>query len=366
LFYGTTEEVDPREMGRQPTPPRDEQWTDDDPDRYRHLVEHIQDALVEFEVRNEKPIVTAVNPAFVDVFGYETGDIVGASLNAYIVPPWLEAEAKRLDERTAAGEINYQRVYRETSDGLREFLYRGIPYGSDQGPRRGFAVYTDLTETQRNQRRIDVLQRLLRHNLRNELGVLLGNLDLLAEQVDEDAEDPLAQARESAAALNRLANEAHEVHRTLEAPVPDDAAVDCTDLTKTVVERHRAAHPDADIHLEAAPNVTAAATERLEEAIEEVLTNAIEHNPAPRPGVWVDVAPATEPGWTDVVVADDGPPIPAGERAVINGEADVSPLQHGTGLGLWLVRWTVERFGGTVSVERQEGRGNEVRLRLPD
>lgn len=338
----------------------------DDPERYRHLVEHIQDALVEFEVREGEPIVTNVNPAFEEVFEYEAAQIVGASLNEYIVPPWLEAEARRLDERTTDGEINYRRVYRETASGLREFLYRGIPYQADDGRRCGFAVYTDLTEDRRNESRIEVLQRLLRHNLRNELGVLVGNLELLAERLDDgEADDVLTRARESADDLTKLATEAHEIHRTLDAPVPEDARLDCGELTRSIVERLRADHPNAQIALETTAGATAAATDRLGRAIEELVTNAVVHNPADHPRVWVDVGPAPEAGWTDVVVRDDGPPIPEAERAVVAGDADISPLQHGTGLGLWLVRWTVERFGGTVTFDVRTEGGNEVRLRVP-
>jgi PAS domain S-box-containing protein len=340
----------------------------DDPRRYRHLIEHIQDAVVEFDVQQGEPIVTTVNPAFESVFGYEADEIVGSSLNDYIVPPWLESEARQLDARTNAGEINYQRVYRETTAGLREFLYRGIPYETEGGRQCGFAVYTDLTEDRRNESRIEVLHRLLRHNLRNRLEVLLGNLDLLEKRIAEGPDghaDLLSQARDSADDLARLAREAHEIHRTLDAPVPDDASINCAALTARLVEDLRAEYPHADIDLTTTDGTTAAATDRLGSAIEELVTNAVVHNPDPEPSVRVTVAPAPEPGWTDVVVADDGPLIPESERAVINDDADISPLQHGTGLGLWLVRWTVERFGGTVSLELREAGGNEIRIRVP-
>jgi len=339
----------------------------DGPERYRHLVEHVQDALVEFELQDGEPVVRDVNPAFRDVFGYATEDVVGESLNDAIVPPWLEPEARRLDAQTEAGEVNYQHVSRETADGLREFLYRGIPYETDDGRRCGFAIYTDLTEDRHTQSRVKVLHRLLRHNLRNELGILVGNLDQLCARLDGDAtlSEAARRARESAADLEALAEEAHEIQRTLDAPVPADAEVDCVELTEAVVERMRAAHPAARIDLETTAPAPAATTERLAVAIEELVTNAVVHNPSQHPRVWVTVCPAPESTWTDVTVADDGPRIPEADRAVVTGDADITSMRHGTGLGLWLVTWTAEQFGGTVSFGQREGGGNEVRLRLP-
>ncbi|WP_235271316.1 PAS domain-containing protein [Halorubrum saccharovorum] len=40
-------------------------------DRYRHLIEHVQDAVVEFDLVDGDPVVSDVNRAFVDVFGYD-------------------------------------------------------------------------------------------------------------------------------------------------------------------------------------------------------------------------------------------------------------------------------------------------------
>jgi sensor histidine kinase regulating citrate/malate metabolism len=65
-----------------------------------------------------------------------------------------------------------------------------------------------------------------------------------------------------------------------------------------------------------------------------------------------------------VRVADDGPGIPELERTAISAGLE-SPLQHATGLGLWLVQWTVTNSGGSMSIADREGGGAVVELRLP-
>jgi PAS domain S-box-containing protein len=338
-----------------------------DPARFRHLVEHIQDAVVEFEFVDGEPIVLSTNPAFVEVFGYDTEEIVGKSLNDAVVPPWLSDEAEGLDSRTTAGKVNYSHVRRETADGLREFLYRGIPYELDDGRICGFAVYTDLTEDHRNRNRVEVTNRILRHNLRNNVNVIRGASERVAETLaaDTEAAETVAMLVNAVERLSKLTTEATEIHRTLDEPFTETPRIDCVPLLDRVVEEFRASHPAADIRTALPERLDVAATERLEVAVASLVENAVEHNPADRPRVWVRARPIGTGTWAAVTVADDGPRIPEAERDILTGKADITPVRHGSGLGLWLVKWTVDRFGGDLSFGESEAGGNRVRLRLP-
>lgn len=332
----------------------------------RHLIEHIGDAVVEFELIDGEPIVREVNQAFIDVFGYERTAIVDASLNEFIVPEWLSDEATELDERTESGEINYRRVQRETADGLREFLYRGVPSDETGGRIDGFAVYTDLTEVTRKERRLQVLNRVLRHNLRNTVNSITGNTKLLASRQESGTEAArLTAAIESSASdLETLVEEATTIQRTLNTDLPDDHTVDCVPLIRDTINTFRKRYPEATIQTDLPERTVVQATDRLQLAVEALVENALVHNPADHPTVDVRVESVGNDGWTDVVVADDAPKIPASEREIITGEADITPTRHGSGLGLWLVKWTVEGFGGKLVFEASCLGGNCVRLRL--
>jgi len=180
-------------------------------DGLQHLIEHIQDAVVAFELVGGDPVIRGVNEAFIETFGYAADEAIGTDLNELVVPPWLRDEAAELDERTESGEINYQQVERQTADGLREFLYRGVPYADPNGSTDGYAVYTDLTETTRSERQLKVLNRLLRHNLRNTAAVIQGNVDIVLDAVDtadSDTVDAATAARDAAEALRKLSEEA--------------------------------------------------------------------------------------------------------------------------------------------------------------
>jgi PAS domain S-box-containing protein len=64
------------------------------------LLEHVQAATVEFELMAETSVIRNVNEAFIDVFGLATDEVLGESLNEYILPEWDRTEAAVLDART--------------------------------------------------------------------------------------------------------------------------------------------------------------------------------------------------------------------------------------------------------------------------
>jgi PAS domain S-box-containing protein len=336
--------------------------------RYYHLVEHIQDAVVEFEMEQGQPIIRDVNKAFVEVFGYTYQQLQGESLNRWIVPEWLQEEARDLDQRTASGEINYRRVERETATGLQEFLYRSIPYRDEAGNRWGFAVYTDLSEITRKERRLQVMYRVLRHNLRNRTNLIVAHTSRLLDALETQS----AETTESAAIVERAAHELEtltqevtEVRRVLTTPDDELSTIDCVPLLQRVTQEHRRRSPQAEIETVLPESMPVQANQDLELAVDQLIDNAIRHNPDPAPGVRVKVADADASGWVRLSIDDDGPEIPPKERAVIAGDADISSTQHGSGLGLWLVKWTSNLFGGDLSFATSDLGGNSVQIRLP-
>ena len=335
--------------------------------RYQYLIEHIQDAVVEFELVEGEPIVRHVNSAFVDAFGYDPADLTGESLNEWIVPAWALEEAKGLDEQIANSKVSYQRVRRETASGLREFLYRGVPCADDDIEIDGFAVYTDLTEASRQESRLQVMNRILRHNLRNNAHVILGHTTQLLAELDGQT----AERTETAAALERAANdlrrlteEASDINTVLSSE-NGGTAVDCRQLVEQVAAEHRAAYPSATIDVDAPESVLVGANSKLAFAIESLVENGIEHNPSASPHVRIRIVDSDVDGWVDIYVEDNGSPIPPDQRAVITGDADITSTQHGLGLGLWIVKWTTELFGGELAFETSDLGGNSVRIRLP-
>jgi signal transduction histidine kinase len=105
------------------------------------------------------------------------------------------------------------------------------------------------------------------------------------------------------------------------------------------------------------------ATPQFRHAIEELLTNAIIHNPDDSPEATITVVETSE--TVRIEIADTGPRIPAMEQDVLLGNKQRTPLDHGSGLGLWFVQMLVSRSGGSIRFETNSPTGNIVILELP-
>ncbi len=346
-------------------------------DRFTYLFENIPDAVVEAEYVDGEPVTRNVNPAFEEVFGYAAETVVGRHINDLVVPEDRREEGRRIDQRAIGGEQVVAEIRRQTVDGRRDFLFRGVPYSRDEGV-RGFGIYTDITEQKQRGRRLAVLNRVLRHNLRNEMNLVLGYADRLAEALDAEAVGADSEAleagepgalvaalREQARSVVELGEEARAMERALDRDDGGDV-VDLAALVRTVVADCRSAHPEAIITADLPETLWVRGGESLATAVEQLVENAVEHSDRDHPRVVVSAGPReTAPDeWVAVRVADDGPGIPAHEQVPVSDEREVTQLDHGSGLGLWVVAWVARSLGGEVDYAENEPRGSVVSVHL--
>lgn len=327
--------------------------------QFETLFNQLHDPVVEFELLNSEPYIVQVNRAFKEVFAPDADSLTNLPLNELIVPDDRQAEAKQFDQRTAAGDPNRDLIERTTADGRRKFLYRGIPVGDDHG----FAIYTDVTEKLRRERHLDALQRVLRHNLRNDLNVITGKATSIAETAAaEETREAARSIMKMADGLERLTEEAKTIQRILDDDTPL-RPVDLSSAVDTVVDEYREQFPLATISCETPTAASVRADAKVRLIVTHLLDNAIRHNDSET--VHVNVAVTQLSGSTiELSIADNGPGIPQTEREIITGETTTSPLKHGSGLGLWLVRWLVDRYGSTLEIKTPAEGGTIVRVRF--
>lgn len=322
-------------------------------DRFGYLFDLIGDAVVEIELVDTTPVVRTVNEAFEDVFGYDRAEVLGESLNEFIIPDARDAKANSFDERTAAGKPNHALVRRKTATGVRDFLYRGIPYERADGRQFGFAIYSDITEQRTYERHIQVIHRILRHNLRNELTVILGAAAMLDSEIDDPAvRERVAKIRRHARELTTISEEA----RTLERVLTEDRttqSIDVVPFCRQACESVRENTDPVEVSLDVPDTLRVDGIPELQTAVEGVVENAVVHNTGEPT---VRVAARREPKRTVVEVTDDGPGIPETERTAVFGRGeDITQLRHGSGLGLWLARCAVAVCDGHLEYERAGG-----------
>ena len=105
---------------------------------------------------------------------------------------------------------------------------------------------------------------------------------------------------------------------------------------------------------------------RLDQVITNLVSNALKYSPA---GGEVRVALRERDGQIELVVGDQGLGIPAEDRPQLfqpfaRGNAGMHGIP-GTGLGLYVTAQIVERYGGTIRVESEPGKGSRFIVILP-
>ena len=237
-------------------------------------------------------------------------------------------------------------------------------------------VVDDLKSTQAQLVRGETLRAMgqlssgMAHHLNNLFAVILGRVELLMGKVQEQS------VRRSLEIIQRTAQDAAEVVRRVHRfsrvqPVSDAVAVDLNQLVHEVVELTRPRWQD-EAQLRGS---------RIEVAVETGTVGAAAGEPAPLREVLMNLLlnaadSITQAGkvtlrtWTrdDRVycsVSDTGSGMPEEVRRRALEPFFTTKGPKATGLGLSVAYGTVQRYGGTLTVESTEGQGTSVEVSLP-
>jgi len=237
-------------------------------------------------------------------------------------------------------------------------------------------VLSDITERERRRQQLEVLNRILRHNLRNDAGVVRGYGEILRDRLEDDELVRMADAIERrAGALAALGEKAGTVERLVSDAEASTVAVD--ELVGGVVNEARDREADATVESAIAegPWTTRVREDALEAVIENTVENALDHHDGEGSeresgGPWVRVSleRAGDGGKAAarflLVVEDDGPGIPDHEVEAVEAGRETA-LEHGSGLGLWVVEWGAAAIGAEVDYADRDPRGTRVTVSIP-
>lgn len=321
-------------------------------EKYRTVVEQTHDGI--FIHWNGK--FKFVNKRICETTGYNEEELYHMSVWDLIHPEDRD-KVKEMGEKRASGEeapsIYVTRVVTRSGE-IRylEMAVTRIPYKGRQAVLGASRDITDRKEMEEKIIQLNEVLRLLNKNLRhdvlNDLNVVSNSLELYSENKDEKMLDNTFRSIEKCINLVKRMRE-------LESLVSSGGALKPYNVKDVVSSIEK----DYDVKVNTKGDGVVLADEALASVLSNVIGNAIKHGKANK----VDIIVEEKDNFCDIRIADNGAGIPDEIKEEIFEEG-YTGSGSGSGLGLYIVRKTIERYGGSIEVEDNHPKGTTFILRL--
>lgn len=318
--------------------------------------------------------ITRCNQRAEELLALEESAIEGQT---YAEPEWTfvdqsgdpipESEHPFVQVRSSRGPIFSQefRLARPHAEPI-DLSISGAPIMDEAGDvERLVFAFEDITELRAREReltmmteQLEVLNRVVRHDIRNDMAVVLGWLETVEAEVESEqgleAIDRITRASQHVIELTETARDLVDVVTDEVSMTVEPVRVEPVLRDEVLIARE--SYPEATIEIDGElPDVAVEATDLLGSVLRNLLNNAIQHNDSAEPRIEITVNAAPE--TVHIEVADNGPGVPEGQKWSIFGKGEKGLESTSTGIGLYLVETLVSQFGGDVWVEDNEPRG---------
>lgn len=314
----------------------------------RTVVENVPMVLFAFD---DAGVFTLSEGRALAQLGLEPGEAVGQS----VFDVYGDHEEIVSNCRSAlAGETVRSTV--SVANSVFECWYRPIVEDGEVQQVIGTAV--DVTQRDRRERLLRVLNRFLRHNLRNAITIILGNAETTLDHDDPAVRDAAEEVIDAGMRLDRLTTKARRLIHLIDIE-ENPATVPLDDALQWMVDDIERTH-DATVDVSPPDGSVAIEEFVVSVGVHELLENAVEHGTEP-----IElVASVADDETARLVITDEGPGLPEHDKRVLT-ESDETPLNHGSGLGLFVANWVLSHASGDVEIAETGPEGTTITITVP-
>jgi PAS domain S-box-containing protein len=328
--------------------------------RFQSLVLTTPDAIVECD---EEGHITFANENAAYIIGHSNPlDLIGRKVFDFIDPEYLEVAYEELNpEKVADTEHPAPEIYLLKVDGTQfpAEINAAVNYNDDGSFNSYVIVFRDITmriiyeeELKAARDRAVFYLDLMGHDIRNQLQVLSAVSGFAELAADDSAYHHTIQSLKKA--VERCERIISKVELTDALQSSTLKPTNIVPVIKEIVADYCVIYPDVEIHEDIGIDKAMVMADRyLGLLCENLLENAIEHNPNEKKEVWIDLV-ESERGFT-LSVDDNGKGIHDTRKKELFDMA----RRYG-GVGLHQCREIVSRYGGRISADdRIKGRSKE-------
>jgi PAS domain S-box-containing protein len=332
--------------------------------RMSNVVENAPIGIILSDPTAEDNPIMYVNQGFVEMTGYPRDEVVGRNCRFLQGDDTSDVSVTRIREAIEAEEpiTITLKNYRKDGSMFWNRLTISPVYDADGSLANFIGFQENVSSLMQQQRQIGILDRYLRHNLRNSLNIIGGHAELIQQ---EGTPSDAAHAKTiEQASWNLLMNieKEREITELLRSDL-NPTTIELMPLLRAIADRYEQEYPEATISIDGPHSVRVDALPKLSIAFEELVQNAIQHTDHESPSV--DITVTADDDVVHVAIADNGPGIPAMEIEVLVNSDVENPTYHGQGFGLWMVYLILEHSGGAVEFQDGEDGGTLVVVKLP-
>jgi PAS domain S-box-containing protein len=295
------------------------------------------------------------NEAAERIFGYAEEEIIGKHLHETIAPERFHEDFfkgfKRFQETGQGAAIGKTlELAAVKKDGTEFPVELSLSAIRIKGKWNAIGIIRDISERKKREEELNahrehikLINKILRHDIINDLSVIKSALRLYESTKEEELlAEASAYVNKSVELINRMRELESFIssHRDLEL-------YSVTDVCKKVL----ASYPAITFNIEGEGQVLA--DESLSSVIDNIIRNAVVHGKTDR----IDIKIGERGEYCEIRIADHGVGIPDEIKEQIFEESFAYGETGGTGLGLHIVKKAMETYDGHVHVEDNTPRG---------
>lgn len=335
--------------------------------REQSIADYSADLICAFDVNGR---FVAVSPACAEFCGYSELELIGNNLKNFVVSDDLEKTVKFLQAMPeAVGAVPFENRFKRSNGKIIDISWSAEWSKTEQSL---FCVGRDISSQRQLERIRQEFISMVSTDLKKPIDSVAHTLELFeacgADGLSADGLLHVQNARKSIACIQNLIDDLLDLEKMEEgklsirlkpaslAGVLETATQSVLSLAKTRNLNIKAEYTDATLMAD---------EHRLQQAVVNILTNAIKYSP---PGAAITINSSSGRGIATISIKDEGPGIPTAyqdtvfERFV---QLSVDGNKEGTGLGLAISRAIITAHGGTIGLNSVPGHGSNFWFTVP-
>lgn len=330
---------------------------------FRKVVEHGGHAVC---LTDPEGTIEYVNPQFENQTGYTRQEVVGRNPRILKSGRLDDQFYEQMWETIQSGDVWEGEIVNKRKDGTEFHIEQTIaPVLREDGEIDRFVgINNDITDLKKREHDLEILNQVVRHDIRNDLQVITARVEILRDHIDQEGEQHLQEIHQAAEEAVELTKTARKLADSMMEDHDALKPISLSSHLRSQIEAFDDQYDEAEIKVDQdLPDVRVHADEMLEAVFRNLMQNAIVHTHKDHPEVTISVE--VEDEMVYVSVADNGPGVPDAQKEDIFGKGEKGLDSPGTGLGLYLVKTLVEEYGGDVWIEDNEPGGSVFVVELP-